>query len=119
VASLEKGPLAEIGLATNDVVLAVGENRVTDGAAFSATLKAEVERLTPIVGGGAIALTVRTGDSPPREFKLKVEGAAPAPPPPPPHNDGSSSGSSNFGGGGVNIWDQTGGGNVHANDPKK
>jgi hypothetical protein len=120
--ALGKGPLRDIGLTPEDVVLSVQGHPVADAASFVSAMADEQERASRLPGGGTLLLLVKTGDGRPREFTIHVDpapdaegsappagGRRPAAPRPATGTAGGGSGT------GVNIWDRTGGGNVRDN----
>ena len=105
IAGLAGGPLQELGLSEQAVVLAVDGRDVGDAAAFARLAGEEYAGL--VARGGTLRLKVQVGDGAPREFAAAVPPPRPIPPtavPPPrpsaPRPDLPS----------VNVWDKLGGG---------
>jgi anti-anti-sigma regulatory factor len=116
VLTVAPGPLRDIGLAPQDVVLELQGKQVHDAEAFALELRREWERTEAL--GGSIRMTVKSGDGAPRVYSLNVprkpapdEGTAPRANRDP--RGGQSGGAS-----GINVWDRTGGGAV-ADDPNQ
>jgi len=105
IVALASGPLQELGLAEQYVVLGVGGRDVHDAAAFAKLASDEYAGLAE--HGGPLRLKVQAAEGAPREFSTEIK---------PPHVDpGAAAGSgkhtrpSGPTGTGVNVWDKLGG----------
>ena len=113
VTSLGSGPLQEVGLAEQYVVLAVGGRDVTDAASFAKLAGDEHDQLAD--RGGTFRLKVQAGDGPAREFAQPIKGK-PVEPPVPDHGTHGPRIPRDGGSGGVNTWDRYGGGKGSGRD---
>ena len=102
VISLEKGPLKDLGLAEQYIVLEVGGRAVRDAATFAKVAGDEMNRLSR--SGGTFELKVQAGDSDPRTFAAPIK--APAPEPAPGARTPTAPSGRGSGSGGVNVWDR-------------
>ncbi|HSK05089.1 MAG TPA: hypothetical protein VK932_27760, partial [Kofleriaceae bacterium] len=112
VTALGPGPLQELGLAEQYIVLSIAGRDVTDAATF-ARLAAE-EHAGLEARGGTLRLKVQTADPGPREFALSLEppaGSRPGSRPAGPAGRGPAGPP-----GGVNVWDRLGGGKPAGRD---
>jgi anti-anti-sigma regulatory factor len=110
IVGLAAGPLMELGLAEQYVVLGVGGREVGDAAAFARLTGDEYEGLAE--RGGTLRLKVQAADGAPREFATAIK---------PSHVDpGPASGKRPHApvppGSGVNVWDNLGGGKGSGRD---
>jgi len=115
LASVVSGPLRDAGLSAGDIVVEVEGKPVADAASFAAAAGVEEARLSET--GGALHLTVKSGDAQPRTFTVTVPRARTAAAPVAPQREDRTAAPAGPvpTGGGVNIWDRTGGGNVRDN----
>ncbi|MBA3464533.1 MAG: hypothetical protein H0T46_31670 [Deltaproteobacteria bacterium] len=106
ITKLGTGPLQDLGLAEQYVVVSVAGRDVVDAASFA---KLATDEHTALVGkGGTLRLKVQAADGAPREFATAIK-----PPEVDTPNTGRGSGGRNTGGGntgGINVWDKFGGG---------
>jgi hypothetical protein len=101
VIGLERGPLKDLGLAEQYVILEIGGRAVRDGATFAKVAADEYARLDR--SGGTLELKVQAGDSDPRTFAAPIKarvtepagGARP-----------SNAAPRSVGTGNVNVWDR-------------
>lgn len=110
VTGLGAGPLQDLGLAEQYIVLSVAGQDVTDAQAFAKLVDAEHASL--VEHGGTLRLKVQASDGAPREFQAAVKGK-------PVDVPGIGSGGKAHPGGtdtrpshptgGVNVWDTYGG----------
>jgi anti-anti-sigma regulatory factor len=111
VVALDKGPLKELGLAEQYLILGVAGRDVVDAATFAKLATDEHTQLKD--RGGTFALKVQAGDSAPREFATPIKGkVVETPLAHPTGNNGNSGNNGNptMPTGGVNVWDKFGGG---------
>ena len=106
ITKLGTGPLQDLGLAEQYVVVAVAGRDVIDAASFAKLAADEYAILAD--KGGTLRLKVQANDGAPREFAATIKSKQVDPPDAgsgkPPRN-GHETGS-----GGVNVWDRYGGG---------
>lgn len=113
IIGLAAGPLRDLGLAEQYVVLGVDGRDVTDAAGFAKLADDEYAGL--VERGGTLRLKVQIADGAPREFATAIE-------PPRPELEPGAAGSvkhpraPNTGTGGVNVWDKFGGGKGSGRD---
>jgi len=105
---LGTGPLQDLGLAEQYVVVAVAGRDVIDAASFAKLASDEHAVLSD--KGGTLRLKVQASDGPPREFATVIKARQVETP-----ATGSGSGKpprtgNETGSGGVNVWDRYGGG---------
>jgi anti-anti-sigma regulatory factor len=112
VVAVAPGPLRDIGLAPQDIVVDLDGRKVTDAEGFALALQREWERTEAL--GGSIRLTVKSGDGPARVYSLSVPRKPTGELPPRLRRDPAAPTPS----GGVNVWDRTGGGSVK-DDPSQ
>jgi hypothetical protein len=114
IVGLAAGPLRELGLAEQYVVLGVGGREVGDAAAFARLTGEEYDGLTE--RGGTLRLKVQAADGAPREFATAIK---------PPHSEPAPGVGAGVGkrphapaqpGSGVNVWDNLGGGKGSGRD---
>jgi hypothetical protein len=111
IVGLAAGPLQELGLAEQYVVLGVDGRDVTDAAMFAKLIGDEHDAL--VEHGGTLRLKVQTADGAPREFAAAIK---------PPRSDVEPATGvkrtrgSNPGASGVNVWDKFGGGKGSGRD---
>jgi hypothetical protein len=107
IAKLTTGPLQDLGLAEQYVVLAVGGRDVTDAASFAKLATEEDDAL--VEKGGTLRLKVQAGDGAPREFSTVIKAKEEdLPANGKPRTNGKGGTQPNTGG--VNVWDRYGGG---------
>jgi hypothetical protein len=104
IVGLSGGPLQELGLAEQYVVLAVGGRDVPDAAGFAALADEEYTGL--VERGGTLRLKVQSAEGSPREFASAIK---------PPRVEPGAPTAKRLrppaaGGNGVNIWDKVNGG---------
>ncbi len=102
ITALARGPLQDVGLAEQYIVLAVGGRDVTDASAFAQHVTDEHAQLRE--RGGTLRLKVQTPDPAPREFAKQLEGKpveSTGSGKRPPRGSGADSDR-----GGVNVWDK-------------
>jgi len=110
---LGTGPLQEVGLAEQYVVVAVAGRDVIDAASFAKLAGDEYGGLADT--GGTLRLKVQANDGAPREFAAAIQAKQVEPPTksgsgkPPRHGNEAGSG-------GVNVWDRYGGGKGSGRD---
>ncbi len=104
---LGSGPLQDLGLAEQYVVVAVAGRDVIDAASFAKLAGDEYDTLGD--KGGTLRLKVQASDGPPREFATAIKAKQVETP-----THGSGGGKlrtgNETGSGGVNVWDRYGGG---------
>ena len=114
ITKLGTGPLQDLGLAEQYVVVAVAGRDVIDAASFAKLAGDEDAQL--VEHGGTLRLKVQSSDGAPREFstmiKTKVDDTVPTNGKGP--HTGPKGGPNNTGG--VNIWDRYGGGKGSGRD---
>jgi hypothetical protein len=101
VVGLASGPLQEVGLAEQYIILSIGGRDVGDAAAFAKVAGAEHAQL--VDRGGTLRLKVQTADPAPREFVATVKA------PETPKQTGTGKRPNGRPGGppgGVNVWDR-------------
>jgi anti-anti-sigma regulatory factor len=111
---LGTGPLQDLGLAEQYVVVTVAGRDVIDAASFAKLASDEYGVLAD--KGGTLRLKVQASDGPPREFSTVIKSKQVETP-----NTGSGSGKPprnghETGSGGVNVWDRYGGGKGSGRD---
>ncbi|MBA3392484.1 MAG: hypothetical protein H0T89_07570 [Deltaproteobacteria bacterium] len=102
ITALASGPLQDLGLAEQYIVLAVGGRDIGDASAFAQLVNDEHTQL--VERGGTLRLKVQTPDPAPREFAKKLEGKPVEPTGSgkrPPRGSGTDPAH-----GGVNVWDK-------------
>jgi anti-anti-sigma regulatory factor len=106
ITKLGTGPLQDLGLAEQYVVVAVAGRDVIDAATFAKL--ASDEHASLVDKGGTLRLKVQAADGAPREFATTIK----APEVDTPSGKGGHGGHGGSGAnpGGVNIWDRVGGG---------
>jgi len=102
VIGLASGPLQEVGLAEQYIVLSIDGRDVGDAPAFAKVAAAEHAQLAD--RGGTLRLKVQTPDPAPREFAATVRPAEPSGKPTGKHNPGGTQHAPPPGG--VNVWDR-------------
>ena len=110
---LGTGPLQEVGLAEQYVVVAVAGRDVIDAASFAKLAGDEYAVLADT--GGSLRLKVQANDGAPREFAAAIKAKQVEPP----THDGSGKPPRHgheTGSGGVNVWDRYGGGKGSGRD---
>ncbi len=110
---LGSGPLQELGLAEQYVVVAVAGRDVIDASSFAKLAGDEYGALSD--KGGTLRLKVQASDGPPREFSTAIKAAKQVETP----ATGSGSGKPPRTGnetGNVNVWDRYGGGKGSGRD---
>lgn len=114
VTALGAGPLQELGLAEQYIVVGIAGRDVADAAGFARLLADEHRQLADT--GGTLRLKVQTTEGAPREFAKAIErgGATTPAPPENPTGKGPRDGSGTSGG--VNVWDRYGGGRGSGRD---
>ncbi len=108
--AIDEGPLRDAGLTRGDIVLEVEGAQVSSPAMLAERLTEAHERAAR--EGGAIRLSVKSGDGEPRTFNVAVPRLPSA------RTPRTSSGADRVPAlptGGVNVWDRTGGGSVRDN----
>ncbi len=112
LSKLGTGPLQDLGLAEQYVVVAVAGRDVIDASSFAKLAADEYAVLAD--KGGTLRLKVQANDGAPREFAATIKAKHVEPPDTgsgkPPRN-GSQTGS-----GGINVWDRYGGGKGSGRD---
>lgn len=115
IVGLAAGPLQELGLAEQYVVIGVGGRETPDAATFAKLAGEEHEGL--VERGGTLRLKVQADGGAPREFtqliKPRASDAAPAAGGHRPRGNGADAGPPNT----VNTWDKMGGGKAGRDDP--
>ncbi|TMQ10931.1 MAG: hypothetical protein E6J90_35615 [Deltaproteobacteria bacterium] len=113
IVGLAQGPLQELGLAEQYVVLAIDGRDVTDAASFAKL--ADDEHGALIEHGGTLRVKVQIADGAPREFATAIK--------PPPEVDPAgavkrprTNPAATPGASGVNVWDKFGGGKGSGRD---
>lgn len=120
ITKLGTGPLQELGLAEQYVVVAVGGRDVTDAASFAKLASDEHAQLA--LHGGTLRLKVQATDGAPREFATQIKATTDAgsgTTPGTPTGKGPRNGTSGQvpgSTGGVNVWDRYGGGKGSGRD---
>ena len=112
IIGLAAGPLQELGLAEQYVVLAVDGRDASDAAGFARLADDEYGAL--VERGGTLRLKVQAADGAPREFATAIKPASDATPRAPerrPHPTGAGAGT-----GGINVWDRFSGGRGSGRD---
>ena len=114
IVALGKGPLQELGVAEQYIVLGVGGREIGDAAAFGKLVGDEYRGL--VERGGTLRFTVAAEGGAPREFATAIKAPAPElaptsvpgkrPRSPTPPGAGTS----------VNVWDKLGGGKGSGRD---
>jgi hypothetical protein len=112
VTQLATGPLQEVGLAEQYIVLGVGGRDVTDAASFAKLATDEHDQLAD--HGGTFRMKVQAGDGAAREFAQVIKGKPEPVPDRTPH--GTHGPRVDYGSGGVNTWDRYGGGKGSGRD---
>jgi hypothetical protein len=112
IATLGAGPLQDIGLAEQYVVLAVGGRDVTDAATFAKLASDEHDQL--VEHGGTFRLKVQAADGAPREFAQPIKAKAPETPETGRHGPHQTAPVPPTGG--VNVWDRYNGGKRNGRD---
>jgi anti-anti-sigma regulatory factor len=107
VVALTSGPLQDIGIAEQYIVLGVDGRDVTDAASFAKLATDEHAQL--VEHGGTLRLKVQTTDPVPREFAAAIKGGDAPNPIGRPHPQGTPGVRDPTGSGGVNVWDRFGG----------
>ncbi|MDB4962698.1 MAG: hypothetical protein JWP01_2697 [Myxococcales bacterium] len=105
---LGSGPLQDLGLAEQYIVVSVAGRDVTDAASFAKLVTDEHTEL--VERGGAFRLKVQASDGASREFSAVIKPKQVETPTP---NDGKApkpGTGTQTGSGGVNVWDRYGGG---------
>jgi anti-anti-sigma regulatory factor len=111
VTALGPGPLQDLGLAAQHVVLSIDGRDVTDAAAFGQIAAEELAQLE--ARGGTLRLKVQTPDPAPRELAATIRPRAGA------GRAGDAAPGRGEAGpplGGVNVWDRFGGGKGSGRD---
>lgn len=115
ITKLGTGPLQDLGIAEQYVVVAVAGRDVTDAATFA---KLAIDEDAALVEkGGTLRLKVQASDGAPREFQAVVKPKTEDTPNTgknPRHGNGGRNGGT--GTGGVNVWDRYGGGKGSGRD---
>jgi anti-anti-sigma regulatory factor len=114
VTSLESGPLLDVGIAEQYVVLSVAGRDVTDAVSFAKLVTDEHAGLSE--RGGTLRLKVQASDGAPREFSTTIKGKDIAPVDTGKKPHGTANPGNHTGSGGVNIWDRFGGGKGSGRD---
>jgi anti-anti-sigma regulatory factor len=112
ILGLAAGPLQELGLAEQYVVLAIDGRDASDAAGFARLADDEYAAL--VERGGTLRLKVQASDGAPREFTAEIKPLPDAPTQAPgrrPRPAGAGSGT-----GGINVWDRFGGGRGSGRD---
>ena len=112
IVALAGGPLQELGLAEQYVVLGIGGREVGDAAAFAQLAGDEYDGL--VARGGTLRLKVQADGGEPREFAAAVKPAAPGITPAP--ASGTRPRGPTPAGTNVNVWDKLGGGKGSGRD---
>jgi len=104
ITQLASGPLQDVGLAEQYVVLAIAGRDVTDAITFAKVATEEHAQLA--TRGGTLRLKVQTADPAPREFAATIAGSATGTKPEagtrrPPRGSGATVPT-----GSVNVWDR-------------
>jgi hypothetical protein len=113
IVGLDSGPLQELGLAEQYVVLAIDGRDVTDAASFAKLAGDEYGAL--VEHGGTLRVKVQVADGAPREFATAIK-------PPQPELEPAQPGvvkrprATNPGASGVNVWDKFGSGKGSGRD---
>jgi len=103
IVGLGAGPLQELGLAEQYVVLGIAGRDITDAASFAQLASDEYAALA--AHGGTLRLKVQAGDGAPREFSAVLQAAHTAAEP----SEGKRSPAAEPLPGAVNVWDRFGG----------
>ena len=114
VTKLATGPLQDLGLAEQYVVVAVGGRDVIDGASFAKLATDEDAAL--VEHGGTLRLKVQASDGAPREFSTVIKVKTDETPVPGKGPRTPGTGRPGNPTGGVNIWDRYGGGKGSGRD---
>ena len=101
---LERGPLKDLGLAEQYVILELGGRAVRDAATFAKVASEEYGRLDR--SGGTLELKVQAGDSDPRTFAAPIKARMTEPAGGARPSGGNGSGGRPSGTGNVNVWDR-------------
>jgi anti-anti-sigma regulatory factor len=117
VIGLERGPLKDLGLAEQYVILEVGGRAVRDAATFAKVASDEYTRLDR--GGGTLELKVQAGDSDPRTFAAPIKAKVTAPAGGPSRPGSGPARPSGAGTGNVNVWDRYDQGTGGRDDPSQ
>ena len=115
ITKLGTGPLQDLGLAEQYVVVAVAGRDVIDGATFAKLATDEDAAL--VDKGGTLRLKVQASDGAPREFSTVIKPKTEDTPTgkgPRNGSGGTKPGPGNTGG--VNVWDRYGGGKGSGRD---
>jgi len=110
IVGLTSGPLQDLGLAEQYIVLGVGGRDVVDAAAFAQIADDEYAGL--VERGGDLRLKVQAADGAPREFATAIKPARAEPAPAGTKRPRGSAPSGN----GVNVWDKVNGGRGGSRD---
>jgi len=114
IVALAKGPLQDLGLAEQYIVLGVGGRDIGDAAAFGKLVGDEYRGL--VERGGTLRFTVAAEGGAPREFATAIKAPAPEVVPasvPGKHPRGSTPAGAATS---VNVWDKLGGGKGSGRD---
>ena len=112
IVALAGGPLRELGLAEQYVVLGIGGREVGDAAAFAKLAGDEYDGL--VARGGTLRLKVQADGGGPREFATAIKAAPPEVTPAP--AIGKYPRAPTPAGTTVNVWDKLGGGKGSGRD---
>jgi anti-anti-sigma regulatory factor len=113
IVGLTAGPLQELGLAEQYVVLAIDGRDATDAAGFARLAGDEYTGL--VERGGTLRLKVQAADGAPREFATAIKPAPDASPAQAPGRHPRPTGPGTAPGG-INVWDRFGGGRGSGRD---
>src|SRR5262249_32715351 len=114
ILGLAAGPLQELGLAEQYVVLAVDGRDAIDAPGFAKLADDEYAGLA--LRGGTLRLKVQAADGAPREFATAIHSPSRPPSSDAPSAPAPGRGTRPTGPGGINVWDRFGGGGSSGRD---